>query len=64
MDIIQENVNHTINETKHQTCDPALCSHHKNTNKNHKPPPPTKWVKNSQNGGKNPYRRPKPLKHR
>ena len=30
MDSIQENVNHTINETKHQTCDPALCSHHKN----------------------------------
>ena len=30
MDIIQENVNHTINETKHQTCHPMLCSHHKN----------------------------------
>ena len=29
MDSIQENINHTINETKHQTCDPMLCSHHK-----------------------------------
>ena len=48
---------------KHATLSYVLIT--KNPNKNQKPPlPQKKRVKNSQNDGKNPYRRFEPLKHR
>ena len=49
MDIIQENINHTINGTNHQTCDPVLCSHHK------KPKQESETIA-AQNKGKNTHR--------